>query len=1644
MKMLKLRKLTAFTLALIMILAVIPEIKPEGLTAQAASDAIDKNPAYNGFIAPPNQSSVPSDAIYISTPEELLRIGLNNSGSNQYFVLRNDIDMAGVQSPSAGYYIYDFLGTLDGNGYSIKNMSNCLIYRLGYRGNTLRNVAIKNLGLHVRKEGMTAGAVLANMVWCADIENCYSTGGRLNGASGGLIGRIYSISYNPAAGMGGLAIAYIDWTNIINCYSECDIVSTGSYVGGLIGYWDIMNSLAYETNDIIGCYATGNITNGDSTYTGGLFGYLNTRNAREVMISDCHAKGKVTGAAGYTGGFAGYLNLPDSKAIISGCTYSSLNATGAPNNNYSGLIPFNYSDPEDASVSIRVLDEDTGSPINGAQVWIDGAKCLTNAAGWARFNKIEPAYISQLRITADYYFTHSQQLAVFDGNEYTFYLKKSNSEIYISDVSVVLPDDGLRSVINSSVLVHTSETGYYRVTANVDWNGNQMDYIQLKGSGGNTQIITGGVPVRLGSTFSPGETLSVVAVAKNGVRAEVPVNIEITDYDLNVELYLPSAETSTIPDGFPFLEGSKFCFEAAKNLADLAVTKIKDGKIILELNGAIDCKMIGNNAVEAKLSGRVEIPIEQLADGKWEGYVNFNVVGKKPIFQASKTFTPGGIPVLVKCELKGGLTSQLRMKGSRPGYYEGHISPSLTLDAFGGLGAAAGDYAEISAGLYVETGAYLGMELNPATMTAKAEIAIGLRATCKLFNIIEIVEGWEIAKGEWQYPEKRNMAVSAAANDSGFDLSKGDLEFVGRDYLKDTPSDFTGGTSKACLYENAHPATQSGIQVINGVPTMVYTMDDTEREVQDALKLVYSTHDGTRWSEPEAVYDNGTMDSAFSFDGGFVAYENTKTKLGSNISSIKDMMKESEISVSYFNGTDWSEPVTFTNNDYADFAPVVAAYEDKAAVAWLSNDESDVIGNTGVTNIHCVTFDGNEWSEITTVPNVGNVKGLELVFNGTNGRIVFNREGSLYMTNIGQADFKPIQLCYPNSTLTAVTNAASYTAAYTNGKYLLAYFDTNGNLVVVNDWKDSWDTASTVLLNSETKSKPMIVSNGTDCYILWIGREEGNDALCAAKRLGDEYYSYWGTETITLLNSDFNLKTANAALTEAGNLLFTYLQEDTIEVEYEEEVPVFTGGKCDLYLTEIIPSANIVIAEDSFEYNDEFYGLTGIVKGSVSVTNAGSLAIDSTTLQIYEDGVLKQSNAYQGSLLSGEQRTINFSYQPKNPNKREIEIKIVPDDESLLLTGNNSALLGFGKVNASVEEAYFTCENGSYYLNTTVSNKGSLTASSFKVQIYSDNENEQPVTEKTLTNVSPGEVINIREVIADLNLSEGDIARYIVTVTAPGDEPDQNNSMLAVASYIESASFPEPPQGKINQPALTVNAVTGKKYGDAPFKLSTTGGSGTGLVNYTVVSGPGRVSGDTLTITGAGNIIITANKAGDIDFHAATSAQRTITVAKKTITVTADNKSKKYGKNDPTLTYRVSGLVGSDKITTGSLRYTGKDIGKYNIVEKVKFSHPNYNITFKNGTMTIQALGKTPQLTNKNIPKNQTVKRNRTVTLKAPKNTVLYYTTNGKKATTKTKTKTKAGGSVKIKITNKTTVRVIAVRTGHTPSREIRRVYKVK
>ena len=80
---------------------------------------------------------------------------------------------------------------------------------------------------------------------------------------------------------------------------------------------------------------------------------------------------------------------------------------------------------------------------------------------------------------------------------------------------------------------------------------------------------------------------------------------------------------------------------------------------------------------------------------------------------------------------------------------------------------------------------------------------------------------------------------------------------------------------------------------------------------------------------------------------------------------------------------------------------------------------------------------------------------------------------------------------------------------------------------------------------------------------------------------------------------------------------------------------------------------------------------------------------------------------------------------------------------------------------------------------------------------------------------------------------------------------------------------------------------------------------------------------------------------------------RTYKITPKSVTVTANDKTKVFGETDPKLTATVDGTLGNDTVDYKLSREDGEAVGKYTITASGKAEQGNYSVTYVAGTLTI-------------------------------------------------------------------------------------------
>jgi MBG domain (YGX type) len=165
---------------------------------------------------------------------------------------------------------------------------------------------------------------------------------------------------------------------------------------------------------------------------------------------------------------------------------------------------------------------------------------------------------------------------------------------------------------------------------------------------------------------------------------------------------------------------------------------------------------------------------------------------------------------------------------------------------------------------------------------------------------------------------------------------------------------------------------------------------------------------------------------------------------------------------------------------------------------------------------------------------------------------------------------------------------------------------------------------------------------------------------------------------------------------------------------------------------------------------------------------------------------------------------------------------------------------------------------------------------------------------------------------------------------------------------------------------ITFVAPSPLTYGNAPLTLTATGGASANQVIFRLdaASTPGAavLSGNTLTITGEGTIVIDANQAAGAGYTAAAQVQQRIVVNPAPLSITASSPTVIYGSPVPTITPIFGAFFNGDtsavltKQPTCVTAYTTTSaVGSLPSTSCSGAAAANYTFTYVNGSVIINS-----------------------------------------------------------------------------------------
>lgn len=445
---------------------------------------------------------------------------------------------------------------------------------------------------------------------------------------------------------------------------------------------------------------------------------------------------------------------------------------------------------------------------------------------------------------------------------------------------------------------------------------------------------------------------------------------------------------------------------------------------------------------------------------------------------------------------------------------------------------------------------------------------------------------------------------------------------------------------------------------------------------------------------------------------------------------------------------------------------------------------------------------------------------------------------------------------------------------------------------------------------------------------------------------------YDGTTTATLSASNYSL---SGILSKAG-------VEDKVQLTNHPTTGTYDNANAGTNKTVTAPLSDAMHLVGADAANYTFSGpATGAI-GSITKANA---SITLSNLSVAYDGTAKAATAATNP--SGLAVTLSYAQNgssvvtPTAVGNYDVTAAITDANYTGSATGTLSIRKGEAAValgslthtyDGTSKAAVATTTPAGLTVNISYSQQGNPIASLTNAGTY---QVEATVQDANYTGLATG-TLTINKAEAAINLPDvtttyDGTAKVAIATTTPVGLPvkltydGSETAPTAAGTYAVEATIQDADYSGTKSGTLTISKATqaiaftqpgNKTYEDAAFALHAVATSSL-PVSFAVVSGPAIVSGNTLTITGAGTVTVKAMQAGNVNYQAAGDVERSFTVGKATPQLVFENFFKPFAERTFTLqatttssapiTYRV--VEGG----TGEVKLSGT---RNEIVEVVK------------------------------------------------------------------------------------------------------------
>ncbi len=713
--------------------------------------------------------------------------------------------------------------------------------------------------------------------------------------------------------------------------------------------------------------------------------------------------------------------------------------------------------------------------------------------------------------------------------------------------------------------------------------------------------------------------------------------------------------------------------------------------------------------------------------------------------------------VYLKFSLTGSIEAQASFTLDRAVFYDPYVEASCDVTAV--LEPALGAGLGIDGIASVEAGLMGDLEMNlTLPYTSMEECTKVILSASVYIQLTLLCFGYSYA---YKFTEAQLYPNTASLASLASSASLEDMEVVERNYISLQSSAPDSSTIKSSVYPYGKVKTAA---LSDGRVLVVWLDDDSSRATINKTAVYYSVIEDGVMSEPEQIYDDGTADYDFDLcvynDTAAIAWQNSGSAL-SGSADLSDVAESINIVSSVFDGSDWSTPLSITNDTNYEYSPSIYYDGSTQYIIWTQNDVNTAAPGLedAVESIYSASVSGESVTASYSAESIGLVYESAAYANETFAYIS-DADGDISTTE------KSLYYCYCGSSINYYSDEEYLSGLYRDEDNVIR-FTRNGNIYRITNPSGTYYTG-----DNEAIENMMYLTNdnGTSAVIYEV--VDGFES----EIYGRYNLGYGWSDQVQITDLGSKLRSWNGELNDDNTITVTAIAAE-INVSGSDVSETTRLVRTSYEPDESITTEDTAIENVSID--------SSVVRGetaeiSFDVVNKTNSSLTSYTVAFTGEtaGVIDEKS-YTTSIAAQDRATITAYVT-------------VPDDfvrQNVTVSLSTSAANGFednDSVTVEMGDDYITAElDGSDAASTgamelTVTNNGCTDLTDIAISVEDDYENQLLST--SLSSLAAGEEKTYSIAVNSAYLSFGSIYDsygVMAAVTAAGT----NGTVTASDAY---------------------------------------------------------------------------------------------------------------------------------------------------------------------------------------------------------------------------------------------------------------------